>query len=193
MSEYHLSTPLSQNDSIKLTAGDIVYVSGTVYTARDEAHMRILEFTKEAKPLPFDLEGAAVYHCGPLMKQINGHWEAVAAGPTTSARMTDMTPEMLDNHGVRAIIGKGGMKDIADVLKDRCVYMAYTGGCAALAVDMIKNVTDVYWLDLGMPEAVWVFEVEEFGPLIVGVDAKGRDLYGEVMKMAEDSFTILFK
>jgi len=177
---HHLTTPLGRDDIMELQAGDIVYISGTIYTARDEAHLRILELTDEGKPLPFDLEGAALYHCGPLMQKDKGGWRTVAAGPTTSARMTDMTPQVLDNYNVRAIIGKGGMKNIAPVLEDRCVYLAYTGGCAALAVDMIKDVKDVHWLDLGMPEAVWVLEVESFGPLVVGVDAKGRDLYEEI-------------
>ncbi len=177
---HHLTIPLGRDDIVELQAGDIVYLSGTIYTARDEAHLRILELTDEGKPLPFDLEGAVLYHCGPLMQKNNGGWRTVAAGPTTSARMTEMTPQVLDNYNVRAIIGKGGMKNIAPVLEDRCVYLAYTGGCAALAVDMIKDVRDVHWLDLGMPEAVWVLEVENFGPLIVGVDVKGRDLYGEV-------------
>ena len=177
---HHLTIPLGRDDIVELQAGDIVYLSGTIYTARDEAHLRILELTDEGKPLPFDLEGAVLYHCGPLMQKNNGGWRTVAAGPTTSARMTEMTPQVLDNYNVRAIIGKGGMKNIARVLEDRCVYLAYTGGCAALAVDMIKDVRDVHWLDMGMPEAVWVLEVENFGPLIVGVDVKGRDLYGEV-------------
>ncbi|KAF5423195.1 MAG: Tartrate dehydratase alpha subunit [Candidatus Methanocomedens sp.] len=181
---HHLTTPLTQDDIMELQAGDIVYLSGTIYTARDEAHLRILELTDGGKPLPFDLEGAVLYHCGPLMQKNKGGWRTVAAGPTTSARMTDMTPQVLDNYNVRAIIGKGGMKNIAPALEDRCVYLAYTGGCAALAVDMIKDVRDVHWLDLGMPEAVWVLEVENFGPLIVGVDAKGRDLYEEVSGLA---------
>ncbi|KAF5412371.1 MAG: fumarate hydratase subunit beta [Candidatus Methanocomedens sp.] len=188
MTEHHLTTPLSQNDIKELQAGDIVYLSGTVYTARDEAHLRILELTDEGKPLPFDLGEGIVYHCGPLMKEEGDAWRAVAAGPTTSARMTDMTPGLLDNYTVRAIIGKGGMKDIAPVLKNRCVYLAYTGGCAALAVDMIKDVKGVHWLELGMPEAVWVLEVQDFGPLIVGVDALGTDLFGEVMDRAGESF-----
>ncbi|MCL7475117.1 MAG: FumA C-terminus/TtdB family hydratase beta subunit [ANME-2 cluster archaeon] len=184
MTEHHLTTPLNLDSIVGLKAGDIVYISGIIHTARDEAHLRILEWTAKGKELPFDLEGAVLYHCGPLMKREGDGWRAVAAGPTTSDRMTDMTPGLLDNYTVRAIIGKGGMKDIAPVLKDRCVYLAYTGGCAALTVDMIKNVKGVHWPDLGMPEAVWVLEMEDFGPLIVGVDAKGRDLFGEVMERA---------
>jgi len=189
MTEYHIRTPLHKRDIAILRAGDIVYLSGIIYTARDEAHLRILELTKNNKPLPFNLDGAVIYHCGPLVVPDKKGWKIIAAGPTTSARMTDMTPALLDSHNVRAIIGKGGMKDIASVLKDNCVYLAYTGGCAALAADMIMEVPSVQFQDLGMPEAVWVLKVNNFGPLIVGVDTKGKDLYAEVIKQAEESLT----
>ena len=96
-----------------------------------------------------------------------------------------MTPSLLKAHGVRAIIGKGGMKGVADALKNRCVYLAYTGGCAALAAELIKEVKAVHWLDLGMPEAVWMLRVKEFGPLIVGIDAKGKDIFAEVREKAQ--------
>ncbi len=185
MSEHHLTTPLSKEDILKLKAGDIVYLSDIIYTARDEAHMEILKLAKEKKPLPFDLDGAVIYHCGPLLEQKNGRWQAVAIGPTTSARMTKLTPELLENYNIRAIIGKGGMENIATVLKDRCVYLAYTGGCAALAVEKVREVKGVYWLEeLGMPEAVWALEVKDF-PLIVGVDAHGNDLYQNVIDKAK--------
>ena len=77
------------------------------------------------------------------------------------------------------------MKNVSGAMKNRCVYLAYTGGCAALAAELIKEVKTVHWLDLGMPEAVWVLTVEEFGPLIVGVDAKGKDIFAEVREKAE--------
>jgi fumarate hydratase subunit beta len=77
------------------------------------------------------------------------------------------------------------MKGVADALKNRSVYLAYTGGCAALAAELIKEVKAVHWLDLGMPEAVWVLRVEEFGPLIVGIDAKGKDIFAEVREKAQ--------
>ncbi len=183
--EHHLQTPLKKEDIEKLNAGDIVYISGEILTARDEAHARILDMEKEGKKLPFSLEGAVVYHCGPLMKKTENGWNVVSAGPTTSGRMSKMTPSLLKAHAVRAIIGKGGMKDVADSLKNKCVYLAYTGGCAALAAELIKEVKAVYWLDLGMPEAVWVLRVEEFGPLIVGIDAKGKDIFAEVREKAQ--------
>ncbi|MGB9132676.1 MAG: FumA C-terminus/TtdB family hydratase beta subunit [Methanosarcina sp.] len=186
--EYHLQTPLKKEDIEKLNAGDVVYISGHVLTARDEAHARILETEEKEEVLPFSLKGAVIYHCGPLMQQTDHGWKVVSAGPTTSGRMSKMTPPLLKIHEVRAIIGKGGMKDVASALKDRCVYLAYTGGCAALAAELIKEVKTVYWLELGMPEAVWMLRVEEFGPLIVGIDAKGKDIFAEVREKAEKVF-----
>lgn len=183
--EYHLKTPLKLEDIEKLNAGDIVYISGEILTARDEAHARILEMEEKGEKLPFSLEGAVIYHCGPLMKQTENGWKIVSAGPTTSGRMSKMTPSLLKANDVRAIIGKGGMKSIADALKNRCVYLAYTGGCAALAAELIKEVKTVHWLDLGMPEAVWVLRVEDFGPLIVGIDTKGKDIFAEVREKAQ--------
>ena len=183
--EYHLQTPLKKEDIEKLNAGDVVYISGEILTARDEAHARILEMKEKGEKLPFSLEGAVIYHCGPLMQQTENGWKVISAGPTTSGRMSKMTPSLLKAHEVRAIIGKGGMKGIASALENRCVYLAYTGGCAALAAELIKEVKTVHWLDLGMPEAVWVLRVEEFGPLIVGIDAKGKDIFAEVRERAE--------
>ncbi|MDR7667027.1 FumA C-terminus/TtdB family hydratase beta subunit [Methanosarcina sp. Z-7115] len=183
--EYHLQTPLKLEDIEKLNARDIVYISGEVLTARDEAHARILEFEEKGEELPFFLEGGVIYHCGPLMQRTENGWKVISAGPTTSGRMSKMTPSLLKAHEVRAIIGKGGMKGVVDALKNRCVYLAYTGGCAALAAELITEVKAVHWLDLGMPEAVWVLRVEEFGPLIVGIDAKGKDIFAEVREKAE--------
>lgn len=188
MSTYEIITPLKSEDIIQLSVGDVVYISGVVYTARDEAHAHILELDEAGEKLPFDLEGAVIYHCGPLMIQENGQWKAVASGPTTSARMVKMTPKLLEKHNVRALIGKGGMQGVIEALKDRCVYLAYTGGCAALAAGSIKKVRSVHWLQLGMPEAVWELEVEHFGPLIVGIDAHGNDLFEKVREQALTAF-----
>jgi fumarate hydratase subunit beta len=186
--EYHLQTPLKIEDVEKLNAGDVVYISGEILTARDEAHARILDLKENGEKLPFSLEGAVIYHCGPLMRQIEHGWKVISAGPTTSGRMSKMTPSILEAYEVRAIIGKGGMKGIGPVLKNRCVYLAYTGGCAALAAELINEVKTVHWLDLGMPEAVWVLRVDEFGPLIVGVDSKGKDIFAEVRERARKAF-----
>jgi fumarate hydratase subunit beta len=189
MTEFHLTTPLKRSDIEELSTGDIVYLTGTILTARDEAHARILELAGREEELPFDLEGAAIYHCGPLMQQKEERWEVIAAGPTTSARMSKMTPRLLEKYNVTALIGKGGMDNVACSLKGKCVYLAFTGGCAALAAENISEVVTVHWPDLGMPEAVWVLKVENFGPLIVGIDAKGNDLFSKIEEKARNVFS----
>jgi fumarate hydratase subunit beta len=144
---------------------------------------------KESKDLPVNFDGGVVYHCGPLMKKKGSEWVAVSAGPTTSARMNSMTPKILERVNAMGIIGKGGMnKDVVEALRNKGAYFAYTGGAGALAAQKIKKVRDVYWDDLGMPEALWVFEVDEFGPLTVGIDAHGRSIYQDVMEKIERKY-----
>jgi len=171
-----LHTPLDEAAIKELKLRDIVYLSGELYTMRDKAHQRILDYLRAGKPLPVPIErGAVIYHCGPLVR----NHEVIAAGPTTSARMETATPELIDALQIRAIIGKGGM-GIATreaMCAHGCVYLAMTGGAAVLAATCIKDVISVYWTDLGMAEAVWHLHVDEFGPLVVGIDARGNSLY----------------
>lgn len=167
-----MKTPLGE-EVLELRAGDIVYLSGRIYTARDAAHRKILELSKRGE-LPFELEGAVIYHCGPVVRKKGKEWEVVSAGPTTSARMNKYLDEIL-SLGVRGIIGKGGME--VGPFVGRAVYFAFTGGAGSLAAESVKMVVDVYWLDeLGIPEAVWVLEVEDF-PLLVAIDSNGNSLY----------------
>jgi fumarate hydratase subunit beta len=189
MAVHHLSTPLTISDVIPLQAGDLVYLSGTVMTVRDRACDRILK-ASDASGIPFDLENAVIYHCGPIIAKAEGSWKVIAAGPTTSSRLNSQTVDLLDRFGVHAIIGKGGMS-IADAMWGRCVYLASTGGCAAVAADHIDSVRGVHWIDLGMAEAVWVLDVRNFGPLIVGIDAHGRNLFDEVRKRAEERLSAI--
>ncbi len=184
MAEYRFKTPLSEEDVRKLRVGDIVYLTGVIYTARDAAHRRIIEYIKENKPLPFNLKGAAIYHCGPVVAKKNDQWVVIAGGPTTSTRMDLYEYEVIEKLGVKMVIGKGGMgKRTAEACaKYSAVYATFTGGAGVLAAQSIKRVLDVYWLDLGIPEAVWVFEVEDFGPLVVAIDSTGRNLIEEVVE-----------
>lgn len=183
-----LQTPLKKEDLLKLEVGDAVYISGEIITARDAAHMRILEFFERGEELPFELNCSVIYHCGPIIKK-NHEFKVISAGPTTSARMNPMTPKILEKVDCLAIVGKGGMSDeVVEALKGKGVYLAYPGGAGALAAKAIKKVKAVYWEDLGMPEAVWVFEVENFGPCIVGIDAKGNSIYKKVEKVVEENF-----
>ena len=175
-----LKTPLSKEDTKQLKVGDIVYISGTIYTARDRAHQRILD-----EGSPVNLEGAVIFHAGPIIKTIESNesvdHKIVVVGHTTSMRMNPYQPDVL-KLGIRAIIGKGGMDNAtADALvKNNAVYLAAVGGCAALYAKSIINVKGVNWIDLGVPEAIWELEVKNFGPLIVAMDSNGNNLYTEV-------------
>ncbi|HXW99237.1 MAG TPA: FumA C-terminus/TtdB family hydratase beta subunit [Methanomicrobiales archaeon] len=168
-----LSTPLG-DEILGLRAGDRVTLSGTVYTARDEAHLRM-----QKEGIPFDPRGAVIYHCGPVV----GGNRIVAAGPTTSARMDTLTRFLIEA-GVRGIIGKGGMgKEVVDLLRGRAVYLAFTGGCAALAASRMQ-LGGVFFPDLGMAEAVWVIGLDHL-PLVVGIDAHGNDLFQRAREEAK--------
>ena len=184
-----LKTPISEEDVRKLNVNDTIYITGTMFTARDEAHHRALEFHEEGKQLPIDLHGLAVFHCGPIVKKEDDEWVIVAAGPTTSTRMDLFEDEFIKNFKVRVVIGKGGMgKRTTDAMEEHgAVYGALTGGAAVLAAKAIKNVRSVEWFDLGMPEAMWVLEVEDFGPLTVAIDAHGNNLFEDVRKSVEET------
>jgi fumarate hydratase subunit beta len=187
MAVYKLKTPISEADVRKLKVNDVLYITGTIVTARDQAHRRALEYFKEGKPLPVNLEGLAVFHCGPVMSKEGDKWIAVAAGPTTSTRMDLFEDEFIRNFKVRVVIGKGGMgKKTTDAMERYgAVYGAFTGGAAILAAKAIKNVRSVEWFDLGMPEAMWIFEAQEFGPLAVAIDSHGNNLFTDVQKTVE--------
>ncbi len=191
MTEKAISTPLNEKSVRSLELGDIVYLDGMVYTMRDEAHIRALKMHDAGETLPVELEGAAVYHCGPITARDGQSWTVVAAGPTTSARMNSMEPRFIETFGVRALIGKGGMNDAtAEAMKKNgCVYFAITGGTAVLAARGIESVEGVDWLDMGMPEALWHLKYRHIGPLVVAMDSHGNSMYANVrdaMNEAED-------
>ena len=189
MAVYHLKTPISEEEIRKLKVNDVLYITGTIVTARDQAHRRALEYFKQGKPLPINLEGLAVFHCGPVVSKEGEKWVAVAAGPTTSTRMDIFEDEFIKNFKVRVVIGKGGMgKRTTDAMaKYGALYGAFTGGAAILAAKAIKNVRGVEWLDLGTPEALWIFKVEDFGPLTVAIDSHGNNLFMDVAKAVEEN------
>ena len=177
--EYHLKTPVKEDDVRKLKMGDQLYLSGTVITARDEAHLKALELHENGEEPPVDFRGVGIFHCGPIMKKIEDEWKVIAAGPTTSARMEIFQDNFIEAYRPAVIIGKGGMGDRTSKAcqKFGCVYGAFTGGAALLAAQGIKNVKNVFWLeDLGMPECLWVYEVENFGPMIVTIDSHGNNM-----------------
>lgn len=157
-----------------LKAGERIYLSGTVYTARDAAHARLIHMLNAGEKSPFDLLGSAIYYCGPSPAKpgcVIG-----ACGPTTSARMDIFTARMLEE-GVKILIGKGARKGfVVDAIKKhKAVYLVATGGVAALLSKTVKKSDIIVFEDLG-PEAVHKLEVEDM-PLIVAVDADGETIY----------------
>jgi len=174
MATYNLTTPLTSEDTKKLVAGDTVYISGTIYTARDAAHKRLVELLEAKKELPFDLEGSVIYFVGPTPPKPGD--PIGSAGPTTSYRMDSYSPTML-KHGSKGMIGKGKRNQ---AVKDACVkydavYFGATGGAGALLGKQIKSAEVIAYPELG-PEAIRKLEVENF-PVTVVNDTKGNDIY----------------
>jgi fumarate hydratase subunit beta len=172
--QYKLTTPCTAEDLRKLRAGDTILLSGIVYTARDQAHKRMIEALDRGEQLPFDLEGSAIYYVGPTPErpgQIIG-----SAGPTTSGRMDAYSPRLLDL-GNKMMIGKG-KRDAAvkeAVRRNGGVYVAALGGAGALMCQCVKSLEVIAWPDLGC-EAVRRLVVEDM-PLTVILDPQGGDLY----------------
>lgn len=195
MAIHKFKTPISEEQIRSLKVNDVLYVTGTVVTARDQAHRRALEYFKENKPLPTNLEGLVVFHCGPVVSKDKDKWIAVAAGPTTSTRMEIFEDDFIKSFKVRVVIGKGGMGDrtTAAMAKYGTVYGAFTGGAAVLAAKAIKQVRSVEWLDLGTPEAMWIFEVKEFGPLIIAIDSHGNNLFTDTQKRVENNRQAIYQ
>ncbi|EEG29250.1 hydrolyase, tartrate beta subunit/fumarate domain protein, Fe-S type [[Clostridium] methylpentosum DSM 5476] len=174
MTEYRLQTSQLKEYAPQLRAGDRVILSGAVYTARDAAHKRFFALLDEGKPLPFDLEGAAIYYAGPTPAR-----EGMAVGscgPTTSGRMDPYAPRLLDL-GLAAMIGKGGRSEevVQAIVRNQAVYLCAIGGAGALACQHITSLEVLAFEDLGC-ESVKRLEFTEF-PLIVAIDCQGNNLF----------------
>ena len=187
MTEYHFKTPISEEKTRKLRVGDVLFISGTLLTARDSGHERALEYLRGGKPLPVDFSGMALYHVGPVVKKEGDKWRIISAGPTTSARLEMYEADFIEKTGVKIIIGKGGMgsKTAEACKRFGAVYAIFTGGAGALAAKAVEEVIKVEWLDLGVPEALWVMKVREFGPLTVVIDSTGENFYEKMRKQVE--------
>ena len=177
-----LRTPLDERTVRKLKLGETVYLSGDLITGRDEMHIRAVEYSRLGRPIPEGIENSVLYHCGPIMVSDGKGWKAVAAGPTTSARMNSLEPEMIRKFRIRAVIGKGGMsKEVGEAMREvGCVYLAAVGGAAVSLAVSVTGVSGAEWADLGMAEAMWKLRVERMGPLIVAMDSEGGSLYENV-------------
>ncbi|MEM1629005.1 MAG: L(+)-tartrate dehydratase subunit beta [Desulfurococcaceae archaeon] len=184
MNEVVITTPIRDDNVLeKLRVGDIFYINGIVVTARDSAHRRVVV---EGKQLPIDLRGLAVFHAGPVMKRVDDKWTCISIGPTTSRRMEYYEYEFMEKTGVKVIIGKGGMgQRTSEACKRfKAIYAIFPGGCGVLGADKVEEVERVEWIDLGIPEALWVLRVKMFGPLIVAIDTRGVNIAEKVVEDA---------
>ena len=177
--EIKVTAPLTKEDAQKLKAGDIVKITGTVYTARDAAHKRMIEAYENGEPFPFDIKNQTVYYLGPTPARLGAI--IGSAGPTTSGRMDKYTPTLLDN-GLIGMIGKGRRSEgvIDSIKRNKCIYFAAVGGAGALLSKCIKASEVIAYDDLG-PEAIRKLTVENL-PVIVVIDSDGRNLYEECIK-----------
>ncbi|WP_457593257.1 Fe-S-containing hydro-lyase [Hydrogenimonas sp.] len=183
MSQVHyLTTPLSDEDVENLKAGDIVYLSGVIFTARDAAHKRLVDLIENKEELPFPLDGAVIYFVGPTPPKPGD--PIGSAGPTTSYRMDSYSPTLI-KHGLKGMIGKGKRnQEVKDACqKYKAVYFGATGGAGALLGKLIKEAKVIAYEELG-PEAIRMLRVENF-PVTVINDAYGNDLYEEGRKQYE--------
>jgi len=174
--EVILRPPLTEEQVRALKVGDVVLIHGEMFTARDAVHAHLMK-----NPPAVDLQGAVLYHCGPVVLKEGDEWKVTAAGPTTSIREEPYEHEVIRRYGVRAVIGKGGMGDrTLQALKDYgAVYLSAIGGAAQYYARTVEKVLGVYYLEFGIPEAMWHLQVRNF-VAIVTMDAHGRSLHADV-------------
>jgi fumarate hydratase class I len=187
--EVVLRAPLSEADVRALKVGDVVLISGEVFTGRDAVHAHLMKI-----PPPVDLRGAILYHCGPVMLEQDQTWTVKAAGPTTSSREEPYQADIIRNYGVRAVIGKGGMgkKTLAALRDAGAVYLNGIGGAAQYYARSIEKVLGVHLMEFGIPEAMWHLQVNNF-VAIVTMDAHGNSLHAEVEKETGERLSELKK
>jgi L(+)-tartrate dehydratase beta subunit len=184
MADYRFQTPLTEADARRVRVGDSVTLDGVIFGVRDANLIRV--FDQKVAP-PVDWRGAALLHTAPNVQQVSpGKYEALAVGTTTSMRMDRFTEGLLREHGVRALLGKGGLSARSAELMAQygACYLSVTGGAAAMGTLQLEAIEKVFWEDL-MPECIWQFRFKGFGPLTVGIDAHGGNLQLEVQQQAE--------
>jgi L(+)-tartrate dehydratase beta subunit len=183
MADYRFKTPLTEADVRQLRVGDSVLLDGVVYGVRDANLIRAFD---QRVPPPVDWHGAALLHTAPNVRKTGpGKYEAVCIGTTTSMRVDRFTEALLRDHGVRAILGKGGMSARSAELMQQYggCYLSVTGGAAAMLTLQLEEIERVYWEDL-MPECIWQLRFNGLGPLTVGIDAHGGNLQLDVQQQA---------
>jgi fumarate hydratase class I len=182
-----LTAPIDEQTIRSLRVGDVVLVTGRMYTGRDAVHAYLMK-----NPPPVDLRGAVLYHCGPVVLRQGEGWKVTAAGPTTSIREEPYEADVIRKYGVRAVIGKGGMgaRTLEAMKEAGAVYLNAIGGAAQFYAQRIKAVTGVSLMEFGTPEAMWHLEVDEF-PAIVTMDAHGSSLHRDVEEASARQLELL--
>jgi fumarate hydratase subunit beta len=188
-----LQLPVCEEEIRKLKAGDEVFLTGKMVTGRDSAHTYLLEkFQDHLAPI---LENTVIYHCGPVVKKVDGEWTFVAAGPTTSIRDEPYEADIIKNYHIRGVIGKGGMgtKTLDACKKYGAVYFHAVGGVAVVLAQSVRKVLGVYKLEeFGVPEALWHIDVVDF-PVIVTMDSYGKSIHQDVLSFSRDRKEELFR
>ncbi len=198
-----LTTPISDADIRALHVGDTVLLNGIIVTGRDAAHKFMIEsyirnpVTADTAALYDDLrqllDGGVIYHCGPVVKQhVDGSYSFVAAGPTTSIREEVYQPEVIAHFNLKGVIGKGGMgpNTLKACAGQPAVYFHAIGGAATLIAQSVKEVIKVYKLEFGVPEAMWVIQVEDF-PVVVTMDSHGGSLHEQILTESKEKLDAL--
>ncbi|MEW6162587.1 MAG: FumA C-terminus/TtdB family hydratase beta subunit [Nitrospirota bacterium] len=190
-----IKPPLTKEEVLSLNVGDRVLINGQIVTGRDKIHKFLFNERPKIEDIPFNLKGAILYHCGPIIRKTEEGFKLIAGGPTTSIRVEMYEHRIIPQYGIKAIMGKGGMgrKTLNALKENGCVYLHTISGAAVYLADRVKRVVDVWRLeDLGMAEAMWIFDVEEF-PAIVTMDAHGRSLHEEIEKISHGELKRLIR
>jgi tartrate/fumarate subfamily iron-sulfur-dependent hydro-lyase beta chain len=181
-----LNFPYTEEEIRSLKVGDMVLITGKLFTGRDAIH----KYLHEGNPSPVNLKNQIIYHCGPVvLENKDGSYEVKAAGPTTSIREEPYQWEVMRDHGIVGVIGKGGMgpKTLAGNKEYGCVYFHAIGGAAQVLAEKIKSVDDVFLKDeFGSPEAIWELSVDEF-PVVVTMDSHGNSLHADVEEKSKNN------
>jgi len=174
-----LEAPFTEEKIRALKVGDMVEISGLLYTGRDAVH----KYLHDGGKPPVDLKDSIIYHCGPVVVQEKGQWVVKAAGPTTSIREEPYQGPLMEQYGIRGVIGKGGMgpKTLEYCRKVGAVYFHAIGGAAQVLAEKVVKVEGVHMAEkFGSPEAIWEFRVERF-PAVVTMDSHGHSLHARVL------------
>jgi len=200
-----LTMPISDDEIRSLKVGDTVSLNGVMLTGRDAVHKWMIDtfIEKKREPVGDDqevydaikplLDGGVIYHCGPVVAGLDtGDYRFVAAGPTTSIREEPYQGPVMEYFNAKGVIGKGGMgpKTLAACASVPCVYFHAIGGAATLIAQSVKKVLAVHKLDFGVPEAIWVLEVEDF-PVVVTMDSHGSSIHDDIQRQSAKVFESL--